>query len=139
MLDRIRCREVSVRTSDDDRLAGGDLPLDLRDDQPEPGGSQRQVLADQQWRTVQEEDRQNKELLKLSNEQDHQNTELLGVSNQILTLTKEVRSFAEKAREDSEQNTELLDVSKRTLALTQEVHAHAGPGNPTDSGTRPGG
>jgi uncharacterized membrane protein len=43
--------------------------------------ARRQVIADQQWRTVQEEDAQNKELLDLS--------------RQILTLTKEVRSFAE--------------------------------------------
>jgi uncharacterized membrane protein len=38
----------------------------------------RQVIADQQWKTVQEEDQQNKELLDLS--------------RQILELTKEVRS-----------------------------------------------
>jgi uncharacterized membrane protein len=41
-------------------------------------GGRRQVIADQQWRTVQEEDKQNIELLELS--------------KQILTLTKEVRS-----------------------------------------------
>jgi uncharacterized membrane protein len=86
--------------------------------------ARRQVLADQQWKTVQEEARQNKELLDLS--------------NQILTLTKEVRSFAEKAREDNEQNKELLDVTRHTLALTKEVHAYAEAGNPTDSGSRPG-
>ena len=40
----------------------------------------RQVIADQQWRTVQEEDKQNLELLDLS--------------RQILTLTKEVRALA---------------------------------------------
>jgi uncharacterized membrane protein len=94
--------------------------------------AKRQVLADQQWKTVQEEDRQNGELLRLSTEQDHQNRELLGVSNQILTLTKEVRSFAEKAREDDEQNAELLDVTRKTLVLTKEVHASAGAGNPRD-------
>jgi uncharacterized membrane protein len=38
--------------------------------------AKRQVIADQQWKTVQEEDRQNKELLELS--------------KQILQLTKEV-------------------------------------------------
>ena len=42
--------------------------------------ARRQVIADQQWRTVQEEDTQNKELLDLS--------------KQILALTKEVRSLA---------------------------------------------
>jgi uncharacterized membrane protein len=94
-----------------------------------------QVLADQRWRTVQEEDRQNKELLRLSKEQDHQNEQLLDLSNEILTLTKEVRSIAERAREHSELNKQQLDISKRTLALTQEVHAHAGGANPIDSGS----
>jgi uncharacterized membrane protein len=41
--------------------------------------ARRQVIADQQWRTVQEEDTQNKELLELS--------------RQILSLTKEVRAL----------------------------------------------
>jgi low affinity Fe/Cu permease len=59
--------------------------------------AKRQVLADEQWRTVREEDGQNKRLLTLSGEQDHQNNELLGVSNQILELTKEGRSFAREA------------------------------------------
>jgi uncharacterized membrane protein len=40
--------------------------------------AKRQVIADQQWKTVQEEDEQNNELLDLS--------------NQILSLTKEVHS-----------------------------------------------
>jgi uncharacterized membrane protein len=59
--------------------------------------AKRQVLADQEWRTVREEDTQNRQLLKLSGEQDHQNSELLDLSNQILGLTKEVRSFAQEA------------------------------------------
>jgi uncharacterized membrane protein len=41
--------------------------------------AKRQVIADQQWRTVQEEDQQNEELLDLS--------------RQILQLTKEVRAL----------------------------------------------
>src|ERR1700760_3688586 len=44
--------------------------------------AKRQVIADDQYRTVQLEDRQNEELLKLS--------------KQILQLTQEVRSFADK-------------------------------------------
>ena len=99
--------------------------------------AKRQVVADQQWQTVQEEDRQNKELLRLSNEQDHQNEDLLDLSNEILRLTKEVRSLAEKAREDNEQNKELMDITRRTLALTKEVHAHAGAGNRPDSSKPP--
>ena len=101
--------------------------------------AKRQVLADQQWKTVEDEDRQNKQLLKLSNRQDHQNEELLDLSHQILTLTKQVGSFADTAREDHEQNEQLLDLSKRTLALTKEVHAHAGAGGSSsgagDTGT----
>src|SRR4029450_6490682 len=53
LLDRIRRREVPVRPPDDDRLARGDLPLDLRDDQPEPRRRQapsdrRSAVADRQ-------------------------------------------------------------------------------------------
>jgi uncharacterized membrane protein len=47
--------------------------------------AKRQVVADQQWQTVQEEDRQNQELLELS--------------HQILDLTKAVHAFA-AARSD---------------------------------------
>ena len=42
--------------------------------------ARRQVIADEQWKTVQEED--------------HQNKELLEVSRQILVMTKEVRALA---------------------------------------------
>jgi hypothetical protein len=76
--------------------------------------AKRQALADQRWSTVQEEDRQNKQLIDLS--------------NQILSLTKEVRAFAGKAQEDNDQNKELLGLSKRTLALTRDIHARAGAG-----------
>ena len=44
--------------------------------------AKQQVVADQQWRTVQEEDQQNKELLDLS--------------NQILALTKEVHAAQQR-------------------------------------------
>jgi uncharacterized membrane protein len=43
--------------------------------------AKRQVIADEQWKTVKEEDKQNVQLIKLS--------------EQILRLTKEVRSFAD--------------------------------------------
>ena len=46
--------------------------------------AKRQVVADAQWRTVQEED--------------HQNKELLDLSRQILQLTKEVRALAGGAK-----------------------------------------
>jgi len=42
--------------------------------------AKRQVIADEQWKTVQDED--------------HQNKELLDLSHQILNLTKEVRALA---------------------------------------------
>ena len=50
--------------------------------------AKRQVLADQQWKTVQEEDQQNNELLNLS--------------KQILSLTKEIRSNGATVRQDHE-------------------------------------
>jgi uncharacterized membrane protein len=62
--------------------------------------AKRQVLADQQWRTVQEEDRQNRELLGLSKQQDEENKQLLELSKQILALTEEVRAYAARDRED---------------------------------------
>ncbi len=46
--------------------------------------AKRQVIANQQWQTVKEEDKQNEELIH--------------ISNQILNLTKEIHSFAEAAR-----------------------------------------
>jgi uncharacterized membrane protein len=46
--------------------------------------AKRQVIANQQWQTVKEEDTQNEELIHLS--------------NQILDLTKEIHSFAKAAR-----------------------------------------
>jgi uncharacterized membrane protein len=71
--------------------------------------AKRQILADQQWRTVQEEDEQNKQLLSLT--------------RQILALTEEVRGYAALAEENHQQNEQLLDISRRALALTTEVHA----------------
>jgi uncharacterized membrane protein len=47
--------------------------------------AKQQAIADQEWRTVQEEDQQNRELLTLS--------------NQILTLTKELHDFAAERRD----------------------------------------
>jgi uncharacterized membrane protein len=44
--------------------------------------AKRQVVANLQWRTVQEEDRQN--------------VELLAVSKQILQLTQEIRSMSDR-------------------------------------------
>jgi len=68
--------------------------------------AKRQVIADAQWKTVQEEDKQNEELLELS--------------RKILKLTTEVRAFGGRVEE--------------TLALTKEVHSRssgAGAGKPS--------
>jgi len=46
--------------------------------------AKRQVIADQQWQTVKEEDQQNEELIQ--------------ISNQILNLTKEIHAFAQARR-----------------------------------------
>jgi len=68
--------------------------------------AKRQVIADAQWKTVKEEDRQNVELLRLS--------------NQILSLTQEVRAMTASFRDQGE-----------IAALTKEVRAlrasHAKP------------
>jgi hypothetical protein len=45
--------------------------------------AKRQIIADQQWKTVQEEDQQNRQLLELS--------------HQILELTKAVHGYARRA------------------------------------------
>jgi len=60
--------------------------------------AKRQVIANEQWRTVAEEDKQNVELLRLS--------------NQILALTQEVREMATGFRDQDE-----------LAALTKEVRA----------------
>jgi uncharacterized membrane protein len=60
--------------------------------------AKRQVIANEQWRTVAEEDKQNVELLRLS--------------NQILALTREVREMATGFRDQDE-----------LAALTKEVRA----------------
>jgi len=49
--------------------------------------AKRQVIADEQWKTVQEEDDQNKQLLELS--------------KQILHLTKEVRTLTDRHNSDT--------------------------------------
>jgi uncharacterized membrane protein len=77
--------------------------------------AKRQVIADAQWKTVQEEDRQNRELLRLSRE--------------ILGLTKEVQAYGDTVQNEHDQNKELLDLSRQTLALTRELHG-SGRGAP---------
>jgi uncharacterized membrane protein len=86
--------------------------------------AKRQVIANQEWRTVQTEDRQNQELLDLS--------------RQILTVIEEVHSNGDSAKKENEQNNELLELSRQTLSLTKEVHALTGAGS-TDSGASPPG
>jgi hypothetical protein len=66
------------------------------------------VIADAQWRTVKEEDKQNVELLRLS--------------KQILSLTQEVRTMASTFRDQDE----IAALTKEVRALTA---AHAKPGD----------
>src|SRR4051812_9320587 len=54
--------------------------------------AKRQAIADQEWRTVQEEDQQNRELLDLS--------------KRILHLTQEVRSYGDTVQTEHDQNKE---------------------------------
>jgi uncharacterized membrane protein len=75
--------------------------------------AKRQVLADQQWKTVQTEDKQNQELLDLT--------------KQILQLTKEVRSYADTLQTEDKQNRELLELSRQTLTLTKQVTSRLAP------------
>jgi uncharacterized membrane protein len=63
--------------------------------------ARRQVIADQQWNTVQEEDRQNRELIGLSKQQDQENKELLELSKHILALTQEVRAYSARVGQDA--------------------------------------
>lgn len=71
--------------------------------------AKRQVIADAQWTTVQEEDRQNKQLIELS--------------QQILDLTREIRSHADTVEVERSQNEELLKVTKEML---KEAKGRAG-------------
>lgn len=70
--------------------------------------SKREVIADQQWSTVQVEEEQNEKLIDLS--------------EQMLGLIQEVRGFAATAELDHRQNEELLQLSRQTLALATELH-----------------
>jgi uncharacterized membrane protein len=83
--------------------------------------AKRQIIADQQWKTVQFEEQQNEKLIDLS--------------EQMLALVQEVRDFARLAQADHEQNEELLDLSRRTLALTTKVHHSTAPGGPGERGS----
>jgi uncharacterized membrane protein len=85
--------------------------------------AKRQVIADQEWKTVQLEDQQNEELL--------------SISKQILQLTEEVRSHTGAIQSEGEQNKELLDLSRQTLALTKELRSRsvaAGGADPDAAG-----
>jgi uncharacterized membrane protein len=54
--------------------------------------AKRQVIADQEWKKVQTEDKQNQQLLDLS--------------NQILSLTKEIRCYTDARDRQAEQHPE---------------------------------
>ena len=72
--------------------------------------AKRQVIADQEWRTVQSRIKQNEELLK--------------ISKQILKLTEEVRSYAGRTQASRDQNNELGNVElSRRCGLAGEGRA----------------
>ena len=75
--------------------------------------AKRQVIADAQWRTVQDEDQQNKELLELS--QPHP------------ALTKEIRGFAGLAQQGRTERAVARPVAP-TLTLTEQLQARVEPG-----------
>ena len=83
--------------------------------------AKHQVVADQQWETVQEEHQQNVELLHLS--------------RQILSLTKEVRAYADTVEDEKRKITELLTLT-RQLAPTEQARAFAGPNAEPSSSDR---
>jgi uncharacterized membrane protein len=83
--------------------------------------AKRQVIADQQWKTVQTEDQQNQQLLELS--------------KQILQLTKELRSYTDTIQSEDKQNRELLDLSKQTLTLTKQVNSRLASDGHPESGS----
>jgi hypothetical protein len=87
LLDWLRRGGLSLRPPHDDRLARGDLPLDLRPDLSESRrrqapGDCRSAVAD-------------------GSGEDEQNVELLDLSRQILTLTKEVHLIARPLADSS--------------------------------------
>jgi uncharacterized membrane protein len=51
----------------------------------------RQVMADHEWQLVQEEEKQNEDLLRLSEMATKQNEELLALSKQVLDLTRAIQ------------------------------------------------
>jgi uncharacterized membrane protein len=58
--------------------------------------AKRQVIANQQWQTVQDEDQQNRQLIELAKQQEAENRQLLALSKQILALTEQVRTLADR-------------------------------------------
>ena len=73
--------------------------------------AKRQVIADAQWQTVQEEDRQNVQLLQMS--------------QQILSLTKEVRSLADSFVNRPEIERLTSEIGNLTAALAPPDHPPA--------------
>ena len=55
-------RVEPFRTAHHDRVARSHIPVDLRNDQPEPGRREAPSPGRHQWQTVQQEEQQNEEL-----------------------------------------------------------------------------
>ena len=80
--------------------------------------AKRQVLADQEWRTVQDEDRQNERAAR---------------PLQADPPPDQGGPPYHTVQEERDQNKELLDLSRQTLALTREVHSFSGAADPGSS------
>jgi hypothetical protein len=66
-------------------------------------------------------------------EEDRQNKELLNLSQQILQLTKQVRSDADAVAAARSESKELLDLMRQTLAMTKDLHARPNSGTAAGS------
>jgi uncharacterized membrane protein len=86
--------------------------------------AKRQVIADQEWKTVQTED--------------HQNQQLLELSKKILQLTTEVRSYTDTVQREDDQNRELLSLAKQTLALAQDGKSQVSKDTGSETNSSPG-
>jgi uncharacterized membrane protein len=80
--------------------------------------AKRQVIANEQWTTVQEEDQQNRQLL--------------NISNQILQLTRDVHAYAHAATGEN-------DGVARAQASAQSGHSDADAGHASSALRKPAG
>jgi hypothetical protein len=98
-LDHFPRRELPLRAVDDDRLAGAIFLSTFVMISQNRADAKRQVVADLQWKTVQEADQQNRQLLDLS--------------NQILELIRGVHAYARLAAASTPAATGAAEVDQQ--------------------------